>query len=161
MLIDICLHHTGDINTKKFNNYFVNAPLTIRQKYVNWVNIRKLEITFGNDERSAYWKTYEFINVTKYSFSNSLVMECQNHYIIEFLGAQMGPIYIYNREIFEKHIVQWLRQSSNSELRSLLYQTRDQYALYRKAHLGYWQADVSATIRKYNITHRISNLCSA
>ena len=46
---------------------------------------------FGNDERSSFWSKYSFTKVYKHKYSDSIIMEFDNHIAIEFLGQGMGP----------------------------------------------------------------------
>lgn len=154
-IADYCITQTGEVGTNKFNTFFADFDSESRRKYTNWINVYRINTYFNNDDRSRFWKQYEFLSVRKYNISDSVVMEFEKYYAIEFLGYQMGPIYIYERKIFEDVIESWFRSNNNHDLRSLLYNTKDKYASYRKTHNGYWQIEVNRVLLRNGITSKL------
>lgn len=113
---------TGENHSEKFNSYFANFGSVIIRKYVDWINIYKINKIFGDDERSLFWEQYHHEQVTKYSYSNSVVMEFNDYVAIEFLGQAMGPLYIYKKKYFENEVRKLLkmRMYDNTGLRGYL-----------------------------------------
>lgn len=114
---------TGENQSKRFYQYFEQVPDTIIKKYVDWTNTYKIQEYFGDDERSVFWQRYHHEVVTRYGYSNSVVMDFGDFVAIEFLGRSMGPCYIYKRAYFD----QTFRQTNvfgkykNNELRQFLF----------------------------------------
>jgi hypothetical protein len=138
--------------------FFENMPLAIKEKYIDWINIYKVIQYFGYDERSQFWKNYRFKHVSKYRYSNSVVMEFENYVAIEFLGQAMGPIYIYEKEYYNSNVKYWFANKTydNSEMRTKLYRGTDYvHHGYRKIHNGYWQGDVNRYLVRNRITEHI------
>ena len=140
-------------NRKKFDAFFENFDPILVRKYINWINLFKIEEYFGSDERSAFWKKYKFESVRKYSYSNAVVMEFECYYAVEFLGKAMGPIYIYSKGNFEEKIIKKFWSYNNQQLRKELY--HNSVWFYRKEHLGYWQGEVHRHLINNNITEPI------
>lgn len=149
----------GDDQSSKFKSFFDGANPAIIRKYIDWINIYKVNKYFGNDERSIFWKRYRFVHVEKYSYSDSVVMEFDSYVAIEFLGQAMGPIYIYTKDYFNTYVRKWFTRKiyGNSEMRSvLLHQTDYQNYGYRKEHRGYWQSEVHGVLIGNNITEVVN-----
>ena len=146
---------TGDPNSNRFSSFFAGIKQDVVTKYTDWINIYKVNKYFGYDERSMFWKQYRFINIKPYRQSNSVVMEMKDYYATEFLGDAMGPIYFYKKDVFDNSIRRWFEREDNHELRSTLYNTRDKYASYRKAHQGYWQREIHNILISNRMTERI------
>lgn len=144
----------GDIDTSKCKEFFSNAPHEIKEKYRDWLNRFKINQYFGNDSRSKFWKQYRFKSVYKFNISNAVLMEFEKYYAIEFLGNSMGPIYFYEKEIFDKQVRKWMRMFNNSELRQQLFHNPNLYS-YRKEHRGDWQWDVNSVLISKHITEKI------
>ena len=138
---------------EKFNAFFNGFPSLLVQKYIDWINLFKVEEYFGFDERSRFWKQYHFKSVRKYNYSNSVVMEFDKYYAVEFLGQGMGPLYIYTKDYFERFIVNHFRNNDNSRMRHLL--LHDKRWFYRKEHRGNWENDVQSKLIRDRITNRI------
>lgn len=149
------ISQTGEKNTDKFNTFFADFQSDLVAKYINWINIYKVYQYFGNDIRSNFWKRYRFDNITYYNYSNAVVMEFKNYYAVEFLGHNMGPIYIYEKEIFNQSVRRWFSVLNNSDLRSALFNNSQLY-FYRKPHQGRWQYEVNSVLLRYNITERLN-----
>jgi hypothetical protein len=81
-------------------------------------------------------------------------MEFEKYYAVEFLGDSMGPIYFYNKEIFDKYVRRWMRIYNNSELRQQLYHSPNLYS-YRKEHRGDWQWSVHSVLISNHITEKV------
>lgn len=113
----------GENYSKKFIDFFSGFSAKIVQKYVDWINIGKIEEYFGEDERSMFWKNYRFVKVKKFPSSNSVVMEFKKHIVVEFLGRSMGPTYIYKKIYFEQNVKKWFTRTShdNISMRRQLY----------------------------------------
>lgn len=145
---------TGENHSEKFNSFFKGFDDLLIEKYVDWINVYKVYQYFGDDERSMFWKQYKFRDVKRYAYSNAVVMEFKRYYAVEFLGYNMGPIYIYEKDIFENTVRRWFSIFNNTDLRSQLYHSAHLY-FYRKAHQGYWQYDVNDVLLRNRITERI------
>ena len=139
---------------EKFNTFFKGFQPALVQKYIDWINLFKVEEYFGFDERSRFWKQYHFKSVRKYNYSNSVVMEFDTYYAVEFLGQGMGPLYIYPRDYFERYIINRFRNNDNSHMRHLLLYDKNWF--YRKEHRGYWESDVQSMLIRNRITNRIN-----
>ncbi len=143
-----------NVGTKeKPNVFFEGFQSDLIQKYNDWINLYKVEEYFGNDERSRFWRQYHFKSVRKFKYSNSVVMEFDKYYAVEFLGQAMGPIYIYERNYFEHYIIKKFGCNDNSHMRQEL--LHDSNWFYRKEHRGYWQNDVRLVLINNRITNRI------
>lgn len=114
---------TGETEDHKWKTFFAGFPKTVIAKYRYWINILKINDYFGTDERSLFWKNYQFENVLKYSRSNSIIMEFEHHYVVEFLGQRSGPMYVYEKEngIFDRQIREWFLIYNNAEIRKKLW----------------------------------------
>lgn len=144
----------GEITTSKGKTFFSDASDEIREKYRDWLNRFKINQYFGNDSRSRFWKQYQFKSVEKYNISNAVLMEFEKYYAIEFLGDSMGPIYFYEKEIFENHIRRWMKMFNNAELRQQLYHRPNLHS-YRKEHRGNWQWSVNSVLISNRITEKV------
>lgn len=147
---------TGDNgeNKSKFENFFNAFDSLLVRKYINWINLYKVEEYFGYDERSSFWKQYKFESVRKYSYSNAVVMEFERYYAVEFLGRAMGPIYMYSKDYFEKNIIMRFKWNDNQQMRQEL--LHNSTWVYRKEHRGYWQGDVHSILIHNRITERLN-----
>lgn len=114
---------TGENRSKEFNLYFADFEQRYVRKFVDWINICKINKIFGKDERSVFWEKYHYEDVKKYSYSNSIIMEFENYVAIEFLGQANGPAYIYKKDYFDKNLRNAfvLRLYDNKALRQYLY----------------------------------------
>ena len=138
---------------EKLKSFFVGVQPFLEQKYIDWINLYKVEEYFGNDDRSRFWRQYHFKSVRKFNYSNSVVMEFERYYAVEFLGQAMGPIYIYSKDYFENYIIYKFRNNDNLHMRQELYQGRKWF--FRKEHRGNWQKDVHSVLIRNSITNRI------
>lgn len=141
-LARILMEHTGENGTQKWKTFFENVGYSIESKYNYWINIYKIDEIFGLDERSNFWRNYQFEFVKKYNYSNSIVMEFKNHYVVEFLGKANGPMYVYRKMdgYFEKNVRYWFTIYNNQEIRRKLYAEQN-FAMARMPHLpnpGWW-----------------------
>jgi len=149
------IKQTGEPQTQQFTSFFVDFSYELIRKYTDWINVYKVNQYFGYDERSMFWKKYRFVDVKKYNYSDSVVMEFDRFVAVEFLGQAMGPIYIYNKDYFNSHVRQWFvnRSYDNNEMRHrLLHYTDYNGHGYRKEHRGYWQGDVHSILIYNHIT---------
>lgn len=137
----------------KFEKFFIGFDPVLLRKYINWINLYKVEEFFGNDERSQLWKQYRFESVRRFNYSNAVIMEFEKYYAVEFLGQAMGPIYIYEKGYFERNLAQRFKNNNNLEMRSILLHSSSWF--YRKEHRGYWQGDVHRTLINNKITERL------
>ncbi len=115
------LTKTGDIKTPEFIVFFTGFPQPLITKFINWVNRKKIEDLFGYDERSEFWKQYEFLSVERCAYSDSVILELKDYYVVEFLGQGMGPLYFFDKSVFDKHVRRWFRIYNNSEIRNQLF----------------------------------------
>ena len=124
---EIFLNITGENHSKRFYQYFKGCSATLIRKYVDWTNAYKIHKIFGFDERSEFWECYHQENITKHSYSNSVVMDFGKYVAIEFLGQAMGPCYIYKKKYFDEKIKESfaLKLYDNFSLRQYLYRRRD------------------------------------
>ena len=141
-------------NTKeRFDEFFAGFDPVLVRKYINWINLYKVEEYFGNDERSQLWKRYRYESVRRFNFSNAVVMEFEKYFAVEFLGQAMGPIYIFEKEYFAKNLAWRFNNNNNLEMRSILLHNSTWF--YRKEHRGHWQADVHRVLIYNKITERL------
>ncbi len=154
------LQITGERNSEKFNDFFQGVSDGLIQKYISWTNIITLNEVFGYDERSNFWKRYNYLSVRRYKASQSVLMETEEYYISEFLGTGMGPIYYYKRDFFEENeLRKHFLYSTNPELRSFIYSLwgkpdNKEINIFRQTHQGYWQDSSRRFIASKNITNR-------
>lgn len=144
---------TGNKHREKIAVYFEDVDQEIAQKFTDWYNMNNILRFFGMDERSLFWKNFRFEDVERFVVSRSIVMTFPEHVAVEFLGQAMGPIYVYQREIFDKYIKNLFSMKENAELRQMLY--HDRRYKYRKEHRGYWQRDMASWLLHNNVTTRI------
>ena len=144
----------GEISTPKGNAFFLDATDEIKEKYRDWLNRFKISQYFGNDSRSRFWKQYQFKTVEKFNSSNAVLMEFEKYYAVEFLGESMGPIYFYEKGVFEKNVRRWMRMFNNNELRQQLFHSPNLY-FYRKEHRGDWQWSVNSVLISNRITEKV------
>lgn len=138
---DICeylVRKIGNQESLMYNFFFSNADNELVMKYKKWLNILNIEKYFNNDERSDFWKLYDFESIVHHSRSESVEMESKDYYIVEFLGQSMGPFYIYKKRTYEDKIRYLCNLYDNLELRSELFRKRTLY-VWRKEHRGNWQ----------------------
>lgn len=159
---------TGENHSEKFNTYFYNFNPILIRKYVDWINIYKINKIFGDDERSVFWEQYHHEAVTKYAYSNAVVMEFKDHVAIEFLGQASGPFYIYKKEYFEHNVRKLFKiyGYEATELKSCLYNNTDYVKnaeLFgnangiRRVHLPNpgWQRKFNSVLIRNRITEHI------
>lgn len=146
--------YLGETYGKKSHKFFSEMSPQIEKKYCDWINRCKIIQYFGNDERSRFWKQYQFEKVEHCSKSESVIMKFKEYYAIEFLGETMGPIYIYGCDTFEREIYKWFNWYYCSELKNVLYHNSFLY-IYRKEHRGYWQHDVNLYLTNKGIITKI------
>lgn len=144
----------GELTQAKCIAFFSDATDEIKEKYRDWINRYKINQYFENDARSRFWKQYQFKSVERFNSSNSVLMEFDKYYAIEFLGDSMGPIYFYEKEIFNSKVRQWVRMLNNSDLRQKLYHNPNLHS-YRKVHSGDWQWSVNSVLISNRITEKV------
>ena len=143
----------GNPDTKEFAEFFEGVTEQVVTKYTDWINKQIIDDVFGNDERSLFWKQFRFRSVVKYGRSNSVVMDMGKYVAAEFLGKAMGPIYIYEKDVFENKVKKWFKNRNNVQLRSALFH-HENY-IYRQIHQGHWQEEVGEILFSYNMTRKI------
>ena len=143
----------GEIKTKKFQTFFEKFDFKLKSKYIDWINSARIKKYFGEDERSKFWMQYRCRNVNNFPYSNAIIMEFTDYYAVEFLGKAMGPLYIYNKEYFEKWLIRRFGYNNNSKMRKELYE--DKKWFYREEHRGEWQWKVNRELLNYKVTEKI------
>lgn len=141
-LARILIEYTSEKGSQKWKDFFKTVEYSTESKYNYWINIYKIDEIFGLDERSNFWRNYRFESVKKYNYSNSIVMEFESHYVVEFLGKANGPMYVYRKtdDYFDKKVRYWFTVYNNQEIRGKLYAEQN-FAMTRMAHLpnpGWW-----------------------
>lgn len=167
-LAELFLIITGEKNTAQFDLYFKNFNIILLRKYIDWINMYKINNIFGSDERSKFWERYHYEYVTKYDYSNSVVLEFDKYVAVEFLGQGMGPLYIYRKDYFNKYVRDsfTLRKYDNNLLRNYLYhntsyEKNEKYIRSvtgtRLVHLPNpgWQSNFDSVLVNNGITKRI------
>ena len=144
----------GSRRSERFNAIFSDEDEYIVQKFLDWINICKIDQFFANDERSRFWKKYRFINVLRYSFSDTVLMEFKDHIAVEFLGMDPGTIYICDKATFKRVFYDKLNELDNDHIRLYFSKNRSQ-CLERKSHSGNWRSSLSSTLEKKAIAERI------
>ncbi|MCR5836008.1 MAG: hypothetical protein K6G88_05855 [Lachnospiraceae bacterium] len=151
---------TGKNRTDEFNKFFADVDASIVEKYVNWLNILLINDVFGYDERSLFWKQYKFLHIDRYWKSDSIVMEMKNYYVTEFLGKAMGPIYFYEKDVFNTKVRRWFLIYDNTELRSKLF-NHQELCDGRETHMKpngdehYWCRKVHGILISKRMTEKI------
>lgn len=144
--------YIGKYNSDRYNDFFKLLKPEIERKYHSWINLYELYSNLDN-ERIDFWKMYEFVDITRYKQSSSLVMEFEYYYAIEFIGSEGGPVYFFTKKDYENHI-QSKMAYSNAELRQGLYHEYWCNYFGRYEHRFFWQSTVSAIIQIYKITQK-------
>lgn len=151
---------TRDIKilNKKFENIFGDMPEKLGNKYIDWINLFKVQDCFGEDRRSDFWKKYRFISVKKFPKNQSIVMEFEKYYAIEFLGNEgNGALYIYDRNTYQEKIYWKVLTNESAKFKKELYTYhKTTQNDYRKEHRGNWKTEVHYYLIRNNITERIN-----
>ncbi|MCF0228855.1 MAG: hypothetical protein HUJ76_04070 [Parasporobacterium sp.] len=137
----------GHKRSASFASFFEGADKELTDKYLNWINIHKINRYFDNDQRSRFWKQFRFDNVIRYSESNTVVLDMGQYIALEFLGETNGTIYICTREIFRDYFYPRLNTSDGYEL-SLFFQKNKNLCAVSRSHSGKWQAHLKNIISK-------------
>lgn len=147
-------------------NIFSEIPEQLYIKYKDWINTNTINKVFGNDERSRFWKQFRFVSVKKIPYSDSVIMEFEDKYVTEFLGRAAGPMYFYEKGIFEEKICKIYRTSTNQELKNIIFKywknqenqvMKENLIWDRKEHQPSpgWQSKVEYFLIRNNITKKI------
>jgi hypothetical protein len=149
-----CQIMSGEVDTIRYRNFFSEISSEIEKKYRNWINRAQIDQFFGKDERSVFWKNYQFVSVKKNTKHNMVILECMDFYITEFLGKANGAMYIFDKRTYRNTISYWLQKYSTSDLKSHLYND-EKLAIQRLTHSGEWQSRFKKCILQYHITDTV------
>lgn len=141
-------HYTGNTDSSDYQRFFKEFPAEYELKYRRWQNYILIKDSFAansEDERLQFWSQYVPYSVNAYrnAVSESLVMEFECYTIVEFTTKTMGPIYIYQKDVFERHIRHYVERKDNQELRHLLFNELSRYYETRIVHNDGWKWMVS------------------
>lgn len=147
---------TGSSDTQKYQKYFSTFSAEQEMKYRRWLNYILVHESFAansDEERLEFWSRYVpySVNVYRVPISESLVLEFEMYCIIEFPEKTKGPLYIYEREVFENKIKRYVTRNNNAELRRCLYNELREDCAARIIHRDNWQF----TTRRYLVKNRV------
>lgn len=149
----------GDDPWKKgsYKSFFKDISGSLIEKYMDWINICRIEQYFGNDDRSEFWKQYRFLKVQRFDKSNAVVMIFKEYVAVEFLGKAAGPIYFYPKDYYETTLKFVFPVFENSQMPRYLYnQTKYDPKKDRFEHMGEnWKNKVANYIITHHITRKV------
>lgn len=134
--------------------FFENTEPAIAEKYLNWINIHKINMYFGNDERSCFWRQYKFVNVIKFHASNVVIMEFEKYVVIEFLDIENSMLCICDKHSFRQYFYLRLNSMSETELYRYVLANREKIE-YLRNHTGRWESNVNSTINKKQMGEKL------
>ena len=169
MLTKYFLGRTGEPSSKSFLSFFKDVDPVITNKYINWINQIRIDLYFGNDERSRFWRKYAFLRVTRHKEGNLVIMEAKNHFILEFikdpkdhsLHKVYGTLYIFDRDTYENEIYDRIHIYTANELKSFLFQNKEELPVYHRVHNDSWQPYTNSFIQNHSILHIIESKVQA
>ena len=148
----------GDDPQKKgsYKAFFEDISSAFIEKYMDWINICRIEQYFGNDDRSEFWKQYRFLKVQRFDKSNAVVMEFKEYVAVEFLGKAAGPIYFYPKEYYETTLKFMFSVFENKQMPRYLYNQTKYDEKDRFEHMGEnWKNKVESYIITHHITRKV------
>lgn len=145
---------TGHCNSRTFQSFFEKAPENLVVKYVDWINIFKINTYFEGDERSSFWKQFRFLNVIRYPVSNVVILELDEYTVVEFLGDKKGTIYLCRKDVFMENFYGKLDRMDNEDLR-IYFKAHKDLCEESRNHLGRWQSHMGNLFRKQGIAEKL------
>ena len=145
---------TGHRNSRTFKAFFEDLPEETKQKYIDWINIFKINNYFQEDIRSRFWKQFRYVNVVRYPLSNVVILEFEAHVAVEFLGEMSGTIYLCEKTVFTKNFYDKLDAMDNEDLR-LYFKTHKDLCLEYRNHTGRWQSHLNNVLIRRGIAEKI------
>lgn len=120
-----------------------------KRKFRNWMNYHNVHRIFGNDERTIFWKKYlhivEQVHINEHK--ERIALEIAPYVIVEF--KQSGnATYVYKKDFFEDHLLQYFRKYNTSPHDNLKHK---KHAVLRLSHMGAWQWHFSDELRGLGI----------
>ena len=146
----------GHKRSRTFLSFFEGVDMDLIEKYLDWINLYKINSYFQNDERSRFWKQYRFENVIRYPVSEIVVMEFAEYIAVEFLGTGKGTIYICTKAVFEQHFYPYLDTMDNQDLKAYFKENKD-LCIAGKNHSIRWQASLGNFLAKHQIAEKINS----
>lgn len=123
----------GEIGSSAFDKcFFALFDDSLVQKYKSWQNAYRLALIFHHDERYMFWRNYQSIKVTPFQKSDSMVIEFEDYYVLEFL--EVGRYYIMTREYYEEKASYWIRRNNGTDLKSLLHHRDESEFVAKERH---------------------------
>lgn len=144
----------GHRRSDTFQEFFADVDPALIQKYVDWINIYKINSYFENDDRSRFWKQYRYLNIIRYPVSNTVILEFEAYVAVEFLGPEKGTIYICDKEVFRQEFYAQTESMDNDDIRIFFRIHKDKCIEYRN-HTGRWQAHIGNVISKKGMAEKI------
>lgn len=144
----------GNKISRTFQTFFAGDSDEDIRKYMDWINIYKIDEYFERDDRSQFWKQYRFENVIKYPISNVVVMEFDQYVAVEFLGNSKGNIYICARDVFRDKFYPNLEALDNNSLRAYFKENKD-LCVDNRSHMVRWQSHVAGVIARREIAQML------
>lgn len=118
----------GEPNSRQYNKFFSEAGKRaeiLKNKYLEWRFINQIDIVFGGDYRSQFWKgkvlDYDATDYETKKSGEVLIMIFGNIYVLEF--KRVGPVYFFTKEYYKENIERLFRTNiiySVPEIRSIL-----------------------------------------
>lgn len=135
----------GEPYSAKCHGLMQGYSQAIERAYNAFINQFWLIKLFGNDRRSRFWKKY--ISKFKAEFNrkhNLLIMDFGNIYATEFM--EVGVIYFFRKEYFEKRVRMNLKLSNTQDLKHDMRHFFNH--IFMKEHRGNWEYDVRIALTK-------------
>jgi len=121
------------------------------QIYKYWYDATQLSLILGHDpRRERFWARFlglETVHWSVVSKHNMLVIAFGKNIVTEFM--EMGPVYIYEKEYYDRYVVPRLPKTNTSSLKSWM--VNESTYLSREVHLSNWESKQLAALRKYGL----------
>lgn len=146
--------YTGVPDSTRFKAFFSGFSEQHINQYSKWLSYVLIAESFSNnsnDPRLRFWSKYVPYSSKTYleRQSSALIMVYEKCCVIEFTSETMGPIYIYQKEDFNKRIKLATQIMKNLELRSYLYNGA-YYARFVHDARGSWQHKVARYLTQHD-----------
>lgn len=116
--------------------------------YNQWYNYKILYESFNHDadpRRLNFWFSYvDSCKVSKIAAKEFVILEFDQYCVVE--SEVMGFLYFYNKAYYREFVLRELRRGTKQESKSWM-KNESEY-VYKKAHMGYWESDVSNRMRR-------------
>lgn len=155
----------GEPNLRPYNLFFSEAGKRaeiLRNKYLEWRFINQIDIIFGRDYRSQFWKGKVLdYNATDYETKKSgevLIMIFGNIYVLEF--KSVGPVYFFTKKYYKENVERLFGSSISrtlTDIKSILYNNHTNREGFRSRYLhqGDWEYPVGGQLERLLKRHQL------